>query len=83
MSGRDDLQPWIVDALRSNGGQAKITEVARYIWQHHQRDLRSSGELFYEWQYEMRWAAGELRRAGRMKAAAASPKGIWVLAPSN
>jgi hypothetical protein len=80
MSTRDELQPWVVDALRANGGQATITEVARYVWQHHERDLKSSDDLLYKWQYELRWAAGQLRRAGRMKAADASAKGIWVLA---
>jgi hypothetical protein len=80
MSTRDELQPWIVDALQNHGGQAPITDVARHVWLHHEPELRSSDDLFYKWQYELRWAAGELRRAGRMKAADASPKGIWVLA---
>jgi hypothetical protein len=83
MAARDQLQPWIIDALRNNGGQATITEVSRYIWQHHEQDLRATDELFFNWQYELRWAARELRRVGRLGAASASQKGIWVLATSN
>ena len=80
MRGREQLQPWIIDALRSNGGQATITEVAKYVWQNHEHDLRASDELLYKWQYELRWAAGRLRHSKLMKSASVSPKGIWVLA---
>ncbi len=52
MSTRDELQPWIVDALQNHGGQAPITDVARFIWLHHEPELRSSDDLFYKWQYE-------------------------------
>jgi hypothetical protein len=73
----------LTHALRSEGGQATITEVSRHVWQHHEPDLRASGDLFFNWQYELRWAAGELRRAGRLKAADASPRGVWSLATPN
>ena len=79
MSGRDILMPWIIDALRSKGGQATITDVARHIWKHHESELAADEELFYSWQYEMRWAAGKLRDAGRIKSPEQSPKGIWAL----
>jgi len=37
------------------------------------------GDLFYTWQYDMRWAATKLRRDGKLKAATRSPKGTWEL----
>jgi hypothetical protein len=80
MEARDQLQPWVIDALRDHGGRATITEVARHVWQHHEHDLRLSDDLFYNWQYEMRWAAGKLRDAGQMKSSNASEKGVWALA---
>ena len=80
MNIREEIQPWIVDALRANGGRGTITQVARHVWQNHESDLRSSDDIFYNWQYDMRWAAGKLRAIGKMKAADASPKGIWMLA---
>jgi len=79
MSFRVNLEQWIIDALRDRGGSETITDVARYIWQHHEREIRSSDNHFFDWQYEMRWAARRLRQAGKMKSAESSPKGQWML----
>jgi hypothetical protein len=83
MNIRQEIQPWIMDALCGNGGRGSITEVARHIWLHHERELRSSEEIFYNWQYDLRWAAGELRKIGRLKAATVSPRGVWELVPNQ
>lgn len=66
MSGNASLKPWILDALAANGGEARIVEVAKHIWDYHEADLRSSGDLFYTWQYGMRWAAQELQKEGQL-----------------
>jgi len=58
---RDDLKAAVSSALSHHGGEATIVEVARFIWNNHEADLKSSGDLFYTWQYEMRWAAQKLR----------------------
>ena len=58
---RDDLKPWIVDALRACGGRASVLEVCKHVWQHHEADLREGGDLFFTWQYDIRWAATKLR----------------------
>lgn len=68
MSSRDDLTPWIVDALRAAGGSASATDVRKYIWAHHESDLGHAGGLFYTWQYDVRWAATKLRKAQRLRA---------------
>lgn len=44
------------------------------------QNLRTSDEVFFNWQYDLRWAARRLRTAGQMKAAGLSPKGLWELA---
>jgi len=75
---KTDLTDWVVDALKSNGGAASILYVAQHIWEHHEKDLKGS-PLFYSWQYDMRWAATELRKKGRLVAADDDRRGKWTL----
>ncbi|MBN1546266.1 MAG: hypothetical protein JW902_06370 [Syntrophaceae bacterium] len=80
MATKFDLRDWLVEALKSKRGKgATIVEVCKYIWQKYEKDLRASGDLFYTWQYDVRWAATELRKTGKMKSAAISPQGVWEL----
>lgn len=79
MAKREDLSDWLVRALEANGGSATIVEVCKYVWENYEDELRKSGDLFYTWQYDIRWAATQLRKQGIMRAAIASPKGIWEL----
>jgi hypothetical protein len=79
---RDDLQEWLVDALRAHGGTATIVEVCRHVWTNHEDDLRSSDDLFYTWQYDIRWAATKLRKKGVVGPPSAAPVGTWVLSTS-
>lgn len=78
-ASRDDLQSWICDALRSHGGEATIPDIARHIWRHHEDALRAAGDLFYTWQYDMRWAAKRLRDKGKLTKTGASQRGRWAL----
>jgi hypothetical protein len=73
------LSKWLVEALREQRGSASIVDVCTYIWQNHEEDLRASGDLFFTWQYDIRWAAFVLRKSGRLKSTAGSPKGLWQL----
>jgi len=79
MATKSDLRDWVFNAVRSNGGKATIVEVSRDIWENHERDLRASGDLFYTWQYDMRWAAQDLRRLGKFASIPASDKRHWQL----
>lgn len=58
---------WVVEALEQLGGTAGVVEVSRQVWQNHESDLRESGDLFYTWQYDLRWAATKLRKAGQLQ----------------
>lgn len=49
------------------------------FWDHYEEELRRSGDLLYTWQYDIRWAATELRKTGFMIEATESPRGIWQL----
>ena len=66
MASREDLIDWVYKAVQANGGRTKLVNVSRHIWENHEPELRKSGDLFYKWQYEMRWAAQRLRDTGRM-----------------
>ena len=79
MATKDDLVDWVFEALESLGGRGTIVEVCRCMWSKHETELRDSGDLFYTWQYDMRWAAQKLRDTGRAKPQDACPKGVWEL----
>ena len=81
MASRLDLQDWVIQALRSDGGAATIVEVAKYIWSKHEHELKTSGDLFFTWQYDMRWACTRLRERKIVQAAEISDRGVWRLNP--
>jgi hypothetical protein len=76
---KEGLRDWVFRALTDNGGRATLVEVCREIWKTHENDLRDSGDLFYTWQYDVRWAATELRKTGIMRESHDSPRGVWEL----
>jgi hypothetical protein len=55
------LEGWILDALKAGGGELAVIDVHKYVWDHRETELRQSGDHFYKWQYEIRWAAQNLR----------------------
>ena len=79
MAHRENLTKWLVEALEANTGSASITNVCKYIWKHYEDEIRKSGDLFFTWQYDIRWAATNLRKEGIIRAVNLSPKGIWEL----
>lgn len=79
MATKDDLAKWVVEALDANNGSAKIVDVCKYVREKHEDELRSAGNLFYMWQYDIRWAATRLRGEGKMRSETMSPKGVWEL----
>ena len=77
--GREIMKDWVIEALRTLGGQGDIVDICRIVWEQHEEDIRKSGELLYKWQYEIRWVGTLLRKEGRLLQASQSPKGIWEL----
>lgn len=67
MPTRDDLRLWVYEAVAALGGEASVVEVAKEIWDRHEKDLRKSGDLFFTWQYDIRWAAQRLREQGKLR----------------
>ena len=80
MTSRLDLQEWVIRALKAHGGTGTIVQVARYIWANYRRELEASGDLFFTWQYDMRWACTRLRERKIVKPAEVSARGQWQLA---
>lgn len=79
MATKHDLVDWLHQALQDSGGRGRIADLCRYVWEHHEHELRASGDLFYTWQYDIRWAAYQLRKSGKIKSDKLSPKGVWEL----
>ncbi len=76
---RNSIQDLLIEALENNSGSANIVTIRKYVWKFYEMDLRKSGNFFYTWQYDIRWAATQLRDSGRIKTPDQSPKGIWEL----
>ncbi len=64
MADRSDLVPWLVEALTARGGSAVPLDVTKEVWRRHEEDLRAADDLFFTWQYDLRWAATKLRQEG-------------------
>ena len=79
MATKHDLVDWLHEALVASGGRGRIADLCKVVWDRHERDLRASGELFYTWQYDIRWAGYQLRKAGKLRPDTLSPKGVWEL----
>jgi hypothetical protein len=80
MATRNDFVDWVRDALRSMPGRTgSLAQVAEHLWTNHETDINASGKLLFTWQYDMRWAANELRRKGIMTAVKDDVRGRWSL----
>lgn len=79
MATKRDLETWIVQALRDQGHEMSVVEVARHVWEHHEPELRDSGDLFFTWQYDLRWAAQNLRNDGVLASKEGKRSGGWRL----
>ena len=79
MATKNDLKSWVIQALKEQGGSAPIPEVAKHIWDNHEAELRASGDLFYTWQYDMRWAADQLRAEYLLQPKPRGDRGPWRL----
>jgi hypothetical protein len=73
------LEDAVLDALKTLGGAGSIPKVAEQVWIAREKDLRGSGELFFTWQYDIRWAAQRLQDAGKLEKIKRSGKSVWEL----
>ncbi|KQT96494.1 hypothetical protein [Sanguibacter sp. Leaf3] len=80
MATKEDLKDWTIEALRASGGELHHIDVAKAVWKSHEDELRRSGDLFYTWQYDLRWAAQKLRHSGSLEKIDGRGDGVWRLA---
>lgn len=80
MATKTVLREWVLEALRASGGSAGPVQVCRYIWSHHEDELRDSDDLFFTWQYDVRWAAQSLRDEGVLAKANGDRRKPWTIA---
>ena len=76
---RKDIIDLVVDALKSLGGKGTIVQVASKIWETYGAVLEQSGEIFYTWQYDIRWARHKLAADGVLKTKKVQGKSLWIL----
>ncbi len=79
VSKMDTLKSWVVSALTHYSGSAHHIDVAKWIWNHKRNELLEMGDMFFIWQYKIRWASTSLRKDGILLPADESPSGTWVL----
>ena len=72
------MDKWVYEALTACGGEASIVQIAKHIWENHETELRSSEELFFTWQYRMRWAGQNLVKARKIKKDKVGSRAKWI-----
>ncbi len=79
MNYREKLQLWVREALGELGGEGYILDVVKRVWANHENDIQQAGDAFFSWQYDIRWAANQLRRTGSLGLRTVGSKSVWVL----
>lgn len=80
---RHALKGWVIESLRQLDGSGSIVQVCQRVWQMHETELRASGDLFYTWQYDIRWAAQYLRNTDRLKPVHGDRRSAWELSEAG
>ena len=83
MATRSDVMDWVVKSLNRRGGAAHHIQIAKDIWDLHEAELRASGDLFYTWRYDLRWAGRELRSQGTLRPDTETRRGVWALSTAQ
>ena len=79
MITKEMLPDLLYSVLKKMGGSASLLAVCKKFYSIYEVELKSSGDLFYTWQYDIRWAATTLRKTDRMIDAKVSPNGVWEI----
>lgn len=61
------------------GGAGWPRDVAKYIWNTYETEIRRSDSLLYTWQYDVRWTAMAMRKEGVLKAVGGRTDKPWEL----
>ena len=77
---RESMKKWVAEAIAELGGKGRVVEICKEVWEKHGDEISASGDMFYKWQYEIRWSADSLRKEGVLRSADESADGMWELA---
>ena len=61
---RNTMTEWVIGAVKELGGSGTILEISKEVWKTHGKEIKEAGDIFYTWQYELRWAGDILRKEG-------------------
>lgn len=75
---KEDLAKWVIEAVVVHGGEATIVQICKHVWDKHEKDLRESGDMFYTWGYDIRWAGQWLRDNAYLQPKELCKRGVWV-----
>jgi hypothetical protein len=76
---KEELPELLYLLLIEMGGKAKLIDIFKAFYSKYESQLKKSGDLYYTWNYEIRWAATKLRKENRMVNAKEQKKGIWEI----
>ena len=76
---KNELPEYLHKTLKNIGGSGTLIDVCKEFYSENEQELQNSGDLFYTWQYDIRWAATALRKNGIMLPAKENG-GAWTLA---
>ena len=50
------MKEQVKEALSELGGSSTILNICKNVWEKHGDEISASGDMFYKWQYEIRWS---------------------------
>lgn len=69
MISRNDLPELLYNTIKELGGKADMMTIFKKFYHDNEQLLKKSGDLFYTWNYDIRWAATKLRKKNKMRPA--------------
>lgn len=66
MKSESLLSSWIFEALGASGASASPLNVAKVVWERHERDLHAAGDLLFTWQLDLHTTADAMVTEGKL-----------------
>lgn len=79
MLNKQDLPRVVLESLKRLGGSGTVLDVCKDVWESNEAELRVSGDIFFTWQYDIRWAAQQLRNDGSLQPTTRGAGSRWRL----
>jgi len=76
---RVTMTEWVIEALHELGSKGSILDVCIRVWKNHGKEIIQYEEVFFKWQYEVRWSGDILRKERILKSSDESQRGVWEL----